>query len=67
MSDQATPKTSKPRKPKTSLDHIADIDAALDNITSVNELTFVWNRVKERIDKAMVTPLSAGPQQTEQQ
>ena len=66
MSDTPTPKTSKPRKAKTSLDHIADIDTALDHITSVNELTFIWNRVKERIDKAMVTPLNnAGPQQGE--
>ncbi len=43
----------KPRKPKTSLDYIKDIDEALANINDVNELTFIWNRVKKQIDKAM--------------
>lgn len=62
MPDQPTKPSAaagaKPRKPKTSLDYVKDIDDALANIHDVNELTFIWNRVRQRIDAATAPPVA---------
>jgi hypothetical protein len=50
-STTTVPKAPKPRKEKGSLDIIKDIDELALQITDMNELTFVRNRLEQRIEK----------------